>query len=146
MTTSAMSVKERIFHSIIFEVGAIIVSTCLVMLFSTANTQSALGVSVIMAFMAMSWNFIFNVVFDKIFTAPRQTRGFGLRIFHTVSFELGLLIFTVPVIAYFLTLSLWQAFVADVGLTVAITFYALIFNWIYDHARLKFIKTGVTNA
>ncbi|WP_373280037.1 chlorhexidine efflux transporter [Moraxella lacunata] len=42
-------------------------------------------------------------------------------------------------IAYLLGLTLWQAFLADVGLTVAITVYALIFNWIYDNIRLKFI-------
>lgn len=45
-------------------------------------------------------------------------------------------------IAYLLNLTLWQALLADIGLTILITVYALIFNWIYDNIRLKFIKTG----
>lgn len=138
--STQMSVKERIFHSFLFEMGAIAVATVLVMNFSTADTHSALGVSVIMAVMAMLWNFVFNLGFDKIFTAPRESRGFGLRLFHTVSFEVGLLVFTIPVIAYMLDLSWWQALIADIGITIVITIYALIFNWVYDNVRLKFIK------
>ncbi|ABR74981.1 hypothetical protein CBG46_07980 [Actinobacillus succinogenes] len=136
--SNPMSVKERVFHSVLFELGAVAVSTVLVLLLSPADTGSAVGVSIVMALMAVVWNFVFNYGFDKIFTAPRETRGFGLRVFHTISFEAGLLIFTIPVIAYLLNLSLWHAFIADVGLTLAITLYALIFNWIYDNARLRF--------
>lgn len=138
--STQMSVKERIFHSFLFEMGAIAVATVLVMNFSTADTHSALGVSVVMAVMAMLWNFLFNLGFDKIFTAPRESRGLGIRILHTVSFEAGLLIFTIPFIAYMLDLSWWQALIADIGITIAITIYALIFNWVYDNVRLKFIK------
>lgn len=98
-----------------------------------------MGVGILMAAMAMVWNLVFNSVFDKIFTAPRETRGLGLRVFHTLAFEGGLLLATVPLIAHFLQLTLWQAFWADVGLTLLITVYALFFNWIYDHARLKFV-------
>lgn len=143
-TSTPMSVKERLFHAIAFEIGAILVATILVIAFADTKMSSALFVSVIMALMAMAWNFVFNLGFDKIFTAPRETRGLGLRIFHTISFEMGLLIFTIPVLAWVLGLSLWQAFLADVGLTIAITVYALIFNWIYDIGRLKFIKVKVS--
>ncbi|QIW16854.1 hypothetical protein A4G20_05030 [Pasteurellaceae bacterium RH1A] len=134
-----MSLKERLFHSVLFELGAIAVSSLLVLAFSNVETGTALSAGIAMAIMAMVWNFVFNYGFDKIFTAPRETRGLGLRIFHTISFEAGLLIFTIPMIAYLLDLSLWQAFLADVGLTVVITVYALIFNWVYDNLRLKFV-------
>ncbi|AUI67199.1 hypothetical protein C5N92_00650 [Glaesserella australis] len=134
-----MGVKERIFHACLFELGAIFVSIVLVMFFADTQTNSAFMISVMIAVTAVVWNFIFNIGFDKIFTAPRETRGLWLRIFHTVSFELGLLLFTVPLIAYYLQLSLWQAFWLDIGLTLAIMLYALIFNWGYDNVRLKFI-------
>lgn len=137
--STPMTLKERVLHSILFELGAITLATVLVLAFSDVQAGSAIGVSVVMAVMATVWNFVFNYGFDKVFTAPRETRGFGLRVFHTVAFETGLLAFTIPVIAYLLGLTLWQAFLADVGLTVAITVYVLIFNWIYDNIRLKFI-------
>lgn len=135
-----MTLKERVLHSILFELGAITLATVLVLAFSDVQTGSAIGVSVVMAVMATVWNFVFNYGFDKLFTAPRETWGFGLRVFHTVAFETGLLVFTMPVIAYLLGLTLWQAFLADVGLTVTITVYAPIFKWIYDNIRLKFIE------
>lgn len=62
-----------------------------------------------------------------------------MRVFHTVAFETGLLIFTIPVVAYLLKLTLWQAFLADLGITLSVMVYALIFNWIYDNIRLKFV-------
>lgn len=134
-----MTLKERIFHSVLFEIGAVSVATAAVVLVSPEKGGTALGVGVLMAMIAMAWNFIFNGIFDRIFTAPRETRRLGLRIFHTLTFECGLLFATVPLLAYFLELTLLQAFLADVGLTVLITFYALIFNWIYDNVRLKFV-------
>lgn len=134
-----MTLKERIFHSVLFEAGAVSVATLAVILVSSQKSSTAIGVGILMAAIAMAWNFVFNSIFDRIFTAPRETRGLGLRLFHTLTFEFGLLFATVPLIAHFLQLTLWQAFWADIGLTVLITVYALIFNWIYDNVRLKFV-------
>ncbi|XXQ69466.1 chlorhexidine efflux transporter [Neisseriaceae bacterium B1] len=44
-----------------------------------------------------------------------------------------------PVVAYILQLSWWQAFLADMGMTLAVMVYAFFFNWLYDHIRLRFI-------
>lgn len=137
-----MSLKERLLHSLLFEIGAVTVASVVVLALSTVKPSAAIGTGVAMSLMAMVWNLVFNAGFDKIFTEPRQNRSFGLRLFHTISFELGLLVFTIPMIAYLLGLTLWQALLADIGLTILITVYALIFNWIYDNIRLKLIKTG----
>ncbi|MBF0785057.1 PACE efflux transporter [Muribacter muris] len=136
-----MRVGERIFHSVLFELGAIAVSTVVVLGVGNVQTETAIGTSVVMAIMAMVWNFAFNYVFDTFFTGKREARSFGLRLFHTLSFEGGLLLFTVPVIAYLLNLTLWQALLADIGLTLLITLYALLFNWAYDHLRLRWVET-----
>ncbi len=138
-----MSLKERLLHSLLFEIGAVTVASVVVLAFSTVKQSAAIGTGVAMSLMAMVWNLIFNAGFDKIFTKPRQNRSFKLRLLHTISFELGLLVFTIPMIVYLLDLTLWQALIADIGLVVLITTYALIFNWIYDNIRLKFIKAGM---
>ncbi|BFU60908.1 MULTISPECIES: PACE efflux transporter [Rodentibacter] len=135
-----MSLLERVFHSILFELGAIAISTLAVLLFSDVKVGAAVGTGAVMAIMAMLWNFVFNYFFDKIFTGKREERSFGLRVAHTLAFEGGLLIFTIPAIAYLLDLTLWQAFMADIALTLLITFYALVFNWVYDHLRLRWVK------
>lgn len=137
-----MTLKERVFHAVLFEIGAVTVSTVAVLIISPNLGGTALGVSVLMAMIAMVWNFVFNSLCDKIFTAPRETRGLGFRICHTLLFECGLLVASIPMIAHFLRLTLWQAFMADIGLTVLITLYALAFNWLYDNMRVKFVAAS----
>lgn len=139
-SSSAMSIKERIVHSVLFEMGAVLLSAFIALLFFQVTVGAAVTVGLVISALAMMWNFVFNLGFDKVFTAPRESRGFGVRLLHTLSFEGGLLVITIPVVAYLLKISLWQAFMLDIGMTVAIVIYTLIFNWIYDHARLRFIR------
>ncbi|MDG6895166.1 PACE efflux transporter [Volucribacter amazonae] len=132
-----MQFKERLFHAILFEVGAITVSAIAVLLLSNTHLNKALGVGVLMASIAMLWNFVFNYFFDQWATGERENRSVKLRIFHSLSFEAGLLLFTIPVIAYFLQLTWLQALLADIGLTLLIMLYAFFFNWGYDLLRIK---------
>ena len=104
-----MKFKERLFHAILFEIGAVLVT-------SFAMLTADMG------------------------EGKREDRSVILRIFHTVSFEAGLLIATIPMIAYALNLTLWQALVTDIALTVLITLYGFLFNLAYDHLRLKFVE------
>lgn len=134
-----MKLAERIFHSVLFEIGAVSVATVAVLLVGKGiDMGAAVGTGVVMSLVAMVWNLIFNYFFDKRFTGKREERSLLLRVGHTVGFEAGLLFFTIPLIAYLLNLSLWHALVADIGLSLLIMVYALIFNWIYDLARVRF--------
>ena len=116
-----MKFKERLFHAILFEIGAVLVTSFAMLTADLGEAHAAWG-------------------FDKIFLGKREDRSVILRIFHTVSFEAGLLITTIPMIAYALNLTLWQALVTDIALTVLITLYGFLFNLAYDHLRLKFVE------
>lgn len=136
-----MTFKERFFHASLFELGALLVAIGFVKLVSTeTSTHTAFGLSVAIAITAMVLNFSFNYCFDKVFTGRREARGWWLRLFHTTAFETTLLIFTVPMVAFAMDLGWWQALLADISLTLVVMVYALIFNWVYDHARLKFVE------
>lgn len=135
-----MKVWERIFHSVLFEIGAMAIGAVAVLLAGDFSLEAAAGTGITMSVMAMVLNFFFNYVFDKFATGKREERSLKLRILHTVCFECTLLIFTIPVVAYLLDLSLWHAFIADIGLSLTIMVYALIFNWIYDIIRAKIIN------
>lgn len=135
-----MKLKERFFHAILFEIGAILVASFAMLAAGMGDAHAAFGVSVAMAFVAMLWNFIFNWGFDKVFIANREERSVLLRIFHTLTFEAGLLIATIPMIAYALNLTFWQALVTDIALTALITIYGFLFNLAYDLVRLKFVS------
>lgn len=144
-TKNPMTAKERIFHAVLFELGAIVVSVIVIKLSGFHQTNTAFGLSVVMAIMAMVWNVIFNYGFDRVFTGERLNRGIGVRILHVLLFEGGLLLFTVPVIAYMLHISLWQAFIMDIGLSITISIYAFIYNWIYDYIRYLIFKNREKN-
>lgn len=134
-----MTAWERVFHAILFEFFAIIFTVILTSWLTDHSTEALTSVIVLISVIAMVWNFIFNWLFDKIVTGERVKRGLGIRILHSVLFEGGLLIFTLPLVMYMLNITLWHAFVMDIGMTLFVLVYSVIFNWIYDHLRLKFI-------
>ncbi|MGX2955750.1 PACE efflux transporter [Ursidibacter arcticus] len=137
--SKTMTIKERLIHTVLFEFGAVVFGVVFVLVFSQVKPSMATLAVVGLVSIAMVWNLLFNIGFDKVFTAPRETRSFGVRVLHTLLFKLGLMLATVPVMMALFHLTLWQAIMADMALTVAIMVYALLFNWIYDKARLKFV-------
>lgn len=90
-------------------------------------------VAVAVSVLAMSWSMLFNGLFEAWEARQRRPqRTFKRRLLHALSFELGLLLFTVPMLAYGLGISWWQALVSDVALLLFFLVYALFFQWVFD--------------
>ncbi|WGE31878.1 PACE efflux transporter [Actinobacillus genomosp. 2] len=130
-----MSRLERIFHASLFESFAILFTVIGMSLFTSHQMTLLTGTIVSISVVAVCWNMFFNAIFDRLFTAPRETRGVILRICHTLAFEGGLLIFTIPLVAYLLNVDWWTAFVMDIGMTLFVVVYTFFFNLVYDHIR-----------
>ena len=126
---------ERIFHAITFEVLAVTLSIIGLATFTDHDIHQLSGTMIVIATIAMIWNVLFNWVFDKFVPGKKEKRSMMTRINHVLLFEAGLLFFTIPVMAYILKVSLWQALVMDIGVTIFITLYAFAFNLAYDHIR-----------
>lgn len=135
-----MSKKERLFHAVLFEILAILISVLAVKLVSHYPTTETTFIILLISLIAVIWNMLFNWIFDLLFTAPRETRKIPLRLFHTILFEGGLLIFTLPMIVYVLNIGWLAAFLMDIGLTILILIYTFFFNLAYDHIRIIAIK------
>ncbi|MCL1137792.1 PACE efflux transporter [Shewanella pneumatophori] len=135
-----MSIIERVFHSVLFEVLAVTFSIIGLAIFTDHEVASLSGMMIIIATMAMTWNFIFNWLFDQVVTGDKEKRPFKIRVLHVSLFEIGLLFFTVPVIAYMLNIGIIEALIMDLGVTVFITIYAFMYNLAYDHARAFIIR------
>lgn len=138
---SAMSIKERVFHSALFEGLAVSLSILGLVTFTDHDIVSLSGTMIVISTMAMLWNFFFNYYFDRIITGPREKRSLSLRVIHIILFEAGLLFFTVPVMAFILHVNLWDAFIMDLGVTIFITIYAFSFNLIYDNVRAAYFQS-----
>lgn len=135
-----MGTIERIFHAVLFEVLAISLSIVGLAVFTEHEVSALSGTMIVVATIAMIWNFIFNWIFDHFATEPKEKRTILLRIVHVVLFEAGLLFVTIPAMAWMLDVGLWEAFLMDVGVTIFITLYAFVFNYTYDHLRALLIK------
>lgn len=125
---------DRIRHAVSFEVIGIIIATPLAAFaFHLPGGDSAVIV-VASATVAMLWNYIYNLGFDH--AMQRLTGGTAkttrIRVAHAVLFELGLLMIMLPLVAWYLQISIWQALVMDIALALFYMGYAFIFNWAYD--------------
>jgi len=60
-----------------------------------------------------------------------------VRICHAVGFEGGLMLATIPMVAYALNIGLGQAILLDLGMTLCILVYTFIFQWFYDRIEMR---------
>ncbi|MGU9932122.1 PACE efflux transporter [Enterobacter asburiae] len=133
------SVKERVFHAVIFEVTAnVIIALSLAWLMKVSVLQSG-SLSVISALTATVWNFIFNKLFDFLQKKYQFQRTFLVRAIHAVGFETGLIISLIPVAMVMLNLTVAEAFFVEIGLVLFFLPYTMLFNWLYDYLRWTFV-------
>lgn len=129
------SMFERVGHALAFEGLAVAITVPGMMLFMD-NSITHLGVMALMfSTLAMLWNMLFNYLFDKAQGRLGFTRTPAVRVLHAVLFEGGLILAVVPVAAWWLSVSLWQAFLLDIGLILFFLPYTVVFNWVYDVVR-----------
>ncbi|BEP52968.1 PACE efflux transporter [Variovorax sp. V118] len=125
--------QRRIVYISLYEGIAIVAASAGLTLMSDAGLGHsgllAVGASVI----AVIWNLTFNALFER-WESRQAVRGRSLkrRIAHAIGFEGGLIAFLVPMLAWGLGVSLWQALVMDLGLVVFFLVYTFVFNWAFD--------------
>ncbi len=82
---------------------------------------------------AVTWNFIYNCLFE--FWERRQAvrgRSIARRVAHAIGFQLTLVVYLIPLIAWWMGISLLEAFWLDLALIVLIPCYTFLFNWAFD--------------
>lgn len=124
---------RRVVQAALFESIAIAVVTPTLALIFSHPPGSAFVLSAVMSSIALAWNYVFNMLFER-WEAGRAIRGRTLlrRIAHGAGFEGGLTVFLVPVMAFWLDVSLWTALVADLGMLAFFFVYTVAFTWAFD--------------
>lgn len=126
--------RDRIRHAVGFELIGLAIVTPLGMIAFGKPLHEIGTIAVIGATLAMLWTYIYNIGFDHLM--QRLTGGtqktLPQRIAHAVLFELGLLLVLLPVIAWWLGITLWEALVMDAAFALFYMVYALVYNWAYD--------------
>jgi uncharacterized membrane protein len=124
---------RRILQALLYELGAIaFVGPVLAWMFGTAM-GSTLALAVLMSSIALAWNYVFNALFERWEACqPVKGRSFARRLAHGTGFEGGLVLFLVPVMAWWLETTLLKALLADLGVLAFFFVYAIGFTWAFD--------------
>jgi uncharacterized membrane protein len=103
---------DRIRQAVSFElIGLVIVIPLGSWLFGFETDE--IGVlAVIAATVATGWNYVFNLGFDRLLVRARghARKTMPLRVLHALAFEAGLLMILMPIIAWWLGITLLEAF------------------------------------
>jgi len=126
-------IRRRIVYVTLYELIAIVATSAGLAAFSETDLQRAGVAAVVSSAVAVAWNVVFNTLFER-WEARQTVRGRGLarRAAHAIGFEGGLVSMLVPCFAWWLDVSLWQAFVLDLGLLLFFLVYTFVFNWVFD--------------
>jgi uncharacterized membrane protein len=126
--------SDRIRHAVGFElVGLLGAMPWLAVLFGVDPMHSG-AMGLFFSVIATAWNYFYNRWFD-IFLFKRQghsDKSQKQRIFHAFGFELGLLVITIPVMAWWLNVSLLDALIMDAAMIIYYLFFAYFYNLAYD--------------
>lgn len=130
--------RRRLIHAISYEVILlVIIAIALSFIFSMPLEVTGI-LGVIMAVISVIWNMIFNHYFEKVEHKYQWKRTIPVRILHAIGFEGGLMLATIPIIAYMMKMSFIDALILDFGLTMCILVYTFIFQWCYDMVEERF--------
>ena len=126
--------RDRIRHAVGFEIIALILSIPIMSFFFDFDIKDIGVIAIVGSIIATIWNYGFNIVFDKgMVRFKRSTfKTPAIRVLHILLFESGLLMLYLPMVAWYLGISLWQAFIMDASLVGFYLFYNLSYNWAYD--------------
>ena len=121
--------KDRIRHLVLFEVTALLILVPIGAVFFGFDPFE------IHRSFAAVWNYVYNLGFDRILKRLTGSvhKRMRVRVLHALLFEGGLVVMLVPLIAWWLDISLWEALVADIALVVFYVVFAFVYNLAYDH-------------
>lgn len=126
-------IKRKVTYVFLYEFIALLLMTMTFQLYSDHDAASAGALGAITVLVAILWNLLYNSLFE--FWESRQAqrgRGLARRTLHAAGFELGLLAITLPLFAWWLDLSLVDAFLLDAGLTLFFMCFTFVYNWSFD--------------
>ena len=128
------SFSDRVRHALSFEIVGLAIFTPLAMLAFDQPAMDMGVIGLISATVATLWNFVFNMGFDRamIRRTGSAVKSVPVRILHTLMFEGGLVVLLIPMIAWYLGITLWQALVMDIAIVAFYLVYTFFFNIGYD--------------
>lgn len=134
------SITERVCQAIGFEALALLICTPLLAWIMNKPALEMGMVTLAISLMALTWNVIFNSLFDRLKARLQLANNGWTRGLHALLFEGGLILVCVPLIATWLNISLMQALILDIGVLLFFLPYTYLYHWGYDVLRDTFLQ------
>lgn len=133
IAVTMQGIKRKIVYVSTFEFIAIFMTSLLLALLSDQSMSHTSVAGIASSLIAIVWNLVYNTLFEY-WESKQQKKGRSVlrRIVHATLFEAGLVAMLVPLFAWWLDITLWQAFVYDIGLIIFFLCYTFIFNLCFD--------------
>ncbi|AZF01527.1 putative membrane protein [Pseudomonas orientalis] len=135
------SMTERVFQALGFEGLALLICTPLLVWVTGRPALEMGAVTLGISVLALSWNVMFNSLFDRLKVRLQLSNGGRTRVLHALLFEGGLIVLAVPLIAALMKISLLEAFILDIGVLLFFLPYTYVYHWVYDVIRERVTRT-----
>ena len=136
--------KRRIIHALAYEIILLVIIAVALSLIFKMPMEVTGTLGVVMAVTSVIWNMIFNHHFEKFEKKRKLKRTVPVRIMHAIGFEGGLMLATIPMIMYAMQITLGQAILLDLSLTLCILVYTFIFQWCYDYIEVHYFGRALS--
>lgn len=130
--------KRRIVHALSYEIILLVIIAIALSFIFEVPLEVTGSLGIVMAVTSVVWNMIFNHFFEKLEKKHKFKRSVGVRVLHAIGFEGGLMLATIPMVAYAMNMRLWDALLLDLSLTTCILVYTFIFQWCFDWLEGKY--------
>ena len=126
--------SDRIRQAVGFEVVGLAITAPLFSWLFDHPFGDVSAVVIIGATTATLWNYVYNLVFDHLMhrATGRLRKTLPIRLLHAILFETTLLLLLLPLFAWWLGITLLEAFLMDIAFAAFYVVYAFGFTWVYD--------------
>ncbi|CCG86467.1 multidrug/biocide efflux PACE transporter [Erwinia piriflorinigrans] len=139
---SGRTLKERFYHAAGFELLAILLISPLAAWAMEKPLFQMGALAIVLSTVAMLWNMVYNAGFDRLWPRGKVQRGLILRVLHALGFEGGFIAIGLPIAAWMLGVTLWQAFLIEVAFFLFFLPYTIFYNWLYDKVRERLMASS----
>jgi uncharacterized membrane protein len=125
--------KRRVAYVVAFEVLGILIASATLGWLSGADGVTSGLLGVMISTTGVCVNFLYNLGFEAWERRrATRTRSVGRRVLHAIGFQIALVTFLIPLIAWWLGISLRQALLYDAVLIVFFPVFTFVYNWLFD--------------
>lgn len=140
MTSTKKTLRERLAHALCFELIAVALCAPALAWIMDKPLLHMGALTAVISLIAMLWNMVYNAGFERVERQWSWTRDTRVRMIHAMGFESGLILIVVPLAAWWLGISLWEALVLDIGLLLFFLPYTYLYNLAYDRLREYWLR------